>query len=228
MTNSCPYIVSTDDGTNYCRLAEQGAFGLRDKNGQRIEVSGVNLNSYTVGKAKPIQSWGQGHTLVNTSTPMDELRTASAEARLGGRLWERMEDAGRRELADNPMAEQAEFYEAMIREVAAWLRSEYPGREGYGTAWANLLEQEANRSTDEGTNYCQLAEQGAKSPTAPAPLEVPKELIRKWINHNGKMNERNERYSTDWEMVITDAARWGQRQGANGIADELKNRLEQG
>lgn len=34
---------------------------------------------------------------------------------------------------------------AAIREVAAWLRSEYPNREGYGTAWANLIEDEANR-----------------------------------------------------------------------------------
>ena len=34
---------------------------------------------------------------------------------------------------------------AAIREVAAWLRSEYPRREGYGTAWASLLEREANR-----------------------------------------------------------------------------------
>ena len=34
---------------------------------------------------------------------------------------------------------------AAIREVAEWLRSEYPRREGYGTAWANLLEIESNR-----------------------------------------------------------------------------------
>ena len=33
---------------------------------------------------------------------------------------------------------------AAIREVAAWLRAEYPQREGYGTAWANLLDNEAN------------------------------------------------------------------------------------
>jgi hypothetical protein len=37
------------------------------------------------------------------------------------------------------------FGRDVIREVAAWLRSEYPRREGYGTAWANLIEQEANR-----------------------------------------------------------------------------------
>jgi hypothetical protein len=34
---------------------------------------------------------------------------------------------------------------AALREVAAWLRSEYPRREGYGTAWADLIEQEASR-----------------------------------------------------------------------------------
>jgi hypothetical protein len=34
--------------------------------------------------------------------------------------------------------------DAVLREVAEWLRSEYPQREGYGTAWANLLDNEAN------------------------------------------------------------------------------------
>ena len=34
--------------------------------------------------------------------------------------------------------------EAVLREVAEWLRSEYPQREGYGTAWANLLDSEAS------------------------------------------------------------------------------------
>jgi hypothetical protein len=37
------------------------------------------------------------------------------------------------------------FGRDVILEVAAWLRSEYPRREGYGTAWANLIEQEASR-----------------------------------------------------------------------------------
>ena len=43
-----------------------------------------------------------------------------------------------------PLDAEAEARSA-IREVAAWLRSEYPQREGYGTAWAGLLEREANR-----------------------------------------------------------------------------------
>ena len=34
---------------------------------------------------------------------------------------------------------------AAIREVAAWLRSEYPTAAAPGTAWANLIEEEANR-----------------------------------------------------------------------------------
>jgi hypothetical protein len=34
---------------------------------------------------------------------------------------------------------------AAIREVAKWLRSGYGGREGYGTSWAGLIEEEANR-----------------------------------------------------------------------------------
>jgi hypothetical protein len=63
----------------------------------------------------------------------------TTEARPAERLWERMEDAGRRELDDNPHAEQAEFYQAMLREVAAWLRT---GRLLHA---AELLEQEADR-----------------------------------------------------------------------------------
>jgi hypothetical protein len=35
--------------------------------------------------------------------------------------------------------------ESVLREVAEWLRSEYPQWEGCGTAWANLLDNEANR-----------------------------------------------------------------------------------
>ena len=34
--------------------------------------------------------------------------------------------------------------EAVLREAAEWLRSEYPQREGCGTAWANMLDNEAN------------------------------------------------------------------------------------
>jgi hypothetical protein len=40
---------------------------------------------------------------------------------------------------------QLAIAEAVLREVAEWLRSEYPQRQGYGTAWANLLDNEANR-----------------------------------------------------------------------------------
>jgi hypothetical protein len=35
--------------------------------------------------------------------------------------------------------------EAVLREVAEWLRSEYPQRKGFVTDWANLLDNEANR-----------------------------------------------------------------------------------
>jgi inactivated superfamily I helicase len=38
------------------------------------------------------------------------------------------------------------YARAAIREVATWLRENYPRREGYGgTAWANLIEEEADR-----------------------------------------------------------------------------------
>jgi hypothetical protein len=79
-------------------------------------------------------------TGASPTTP--ELRAASAEVRPAERLWERMEKAGQRELDDNPHAEQAEFYEAMIREVAAWLRE---GGDYSADAWADLLEREVFR-----------------------------------------------------------------------------------
>jgi hypothetical protein len=72
-----------------------------------------------------------------------ELRAAGAEARPAERLWERMEKAGQRELDDNPHAEQAEFYEAMIREVAAWIMDN-PGPNSAWSAVARDLMDEAD------------------------------------------------------------------------------------
>jgi hypothetical protein len=43
-----------------------------------------------------------------------------------------------------PRRVQQAIAEAVLREVAEWLRSEYPQREGFGTDWANLLDNEAN------------------------------------------------------------------------------------
>ena len=69
----------------------------------------------------------------------------TTEARPAERLWERMEDAGRRELHDNPHAEQAEFYQAMLREVAAWFTTITPrGSEAWRMA-SEVLRQEADR-----------------------------------------------------------------------------------
>jgi hypothetical protein len=51
-----------------------------------------------------------------------------------------MEEAGRRDLDDNPHAELAEFYEAMIRAVADWLEAR--GNRGS----AAELREEANRA----------------------------------------------------------------------------------
>jgi hypothetical protein len=55
------------------------------------------------------------------------------------RLWEAMEEAGRRELEDNAHADLAEFYEAMIRAVADWLEAR--GNRGSATE----LREEASR-----------------------------------------------------------------------------------
>jgi hypothetical protein len=52
----------------------------------------------------------------------------------------------------------------------------------------------------------------------PPELDVPQVLARDWINRHGifrtvSTGGQKERTSTDWGMVITEAARWGQRQG---------------
>jgi hypothetical protein len=73
--------------------------------------------------------------------PMTELRAASAEARPAGGLVERVAK-GINWVSPWKHKDEAR---AAIREVAAWLRSEYPRRSGLGIAWANLIEQEADR-----------------------------------------------------------------------------------
>jgi hypothetical protein len=61
------------------------------------------------------------------------------------RLWEAMEEAGRRELEDNPHADLAEFYEAMIRAVADWFTTITPrGSEAWRMA-SEVLREEASR-----------------------------------------------------------------------------------
>ena len=52
----------------------------------------------------------------------------------------------------------------------------------------------------------------------PKQLDVPQVLARDWINRHGTFRTvstggQRERTGTDWGMVITEAARWGQRLG---------------
>jgi hypothetical protein len=60
----------------------------------------------------------------------------------------------------------------------------------------------------------------------PPPLDVLQWLARIWINRHGTFRTvstggQRERTGTDWGMVITEAARWGQRSGwdARGAAE---------
>jgi hypothetical protein len=64
-----------------------------------------------------------------------------------GGLVERVADAiGNADYDDLPPVDLNRIdARAAIREVAKWLRSDYSGREGCGTSWANLIEEEANR-----------------------------------------------------------------------------------
>ena len=71
-------------------------------------------------------------------TAMDEPREASLLDRVTWLIAKRFSES-------SPGTDCTPFGRDVILEVAAWLRSEYPRREGYGTAWANLIEQEANR-----------------------------------------------------------------------------------
>ena len=43
MTDSCPYIVTTDEGTSYCRLAEQTAIAAKLED--RLEALEHKLNT---------------------------------------------------------------------------------------------------------------------------------------------------------------------------------------
>jgi hypothetical protein len=65
----------------------------------------------------------------------------------------------------------------------------------------------------------------------PPELDVPQVLARDWINRHGTFRTvstggQRERTGTDWGMVVTEAARWGQRQGwdARGATTGLAER----
>ena len=117
---------------------------------------------------EPVEDWGKEHTLAKPEpTPpavdrvlalQDQIRDGSltlakALEKINGEPIERarrttylVEKIRVRMIQEqkNSNSWQA-LAEAVLREVAEWLRSEYPQREGYGTAWANLLDNEANR-----------------------------------------------------------------------------------
>ena len=96
------------------------------------------------------ESWANGPT----SSCIVELRdrVEALEAAALGRHGESADSAAALSLADRvartifstPDSFKDEA-RAAIREVAAWLRSEYPAAAAPGTAWANLIEEEANR-----------------------------------------------------------------------------------
>ena len=127
------------------------------------------LHSYKVGPAEPVEDWDKGHTLAkNEPNPpaanqvlalQDQIRDGSltlAEAlkKINGEPIEStrrttylVEKIRVRMIQEqkNSNSWQA-VASAVLRDVAEWLRSEYPQREGFGTAaWANLLDNEANR-----------------------------------------------------------------------------------
>jgi hypothetical protein len=89
---TCPHIVSSDEGTSYCRLAEQ----TQDKLDRLIALD----------RDDP-----------TPDAAMTELRAASAEARPAGGLVERVEEAIITGMVDG----DRHAARAAIREVAKWL-----------------------------------------------------------------------------------------------------------
>jgi hypothetical protein len=61
------------------------------------------------------------------------------------RLWVAMHQAQERELADNPMADHAEVYSAMIRAVADWLDDDKEADIWSPSGAAGRLRVEADR-----------------------------------------------------------------------------------
>jgi hypothetical protein len=116
-----------------------------------VPVSGVySTINYKVASVSKVDDgvWTVRAVRVGTSdsepapTADDQLTLVD---RVANALYSVPEPAGGvRSLAAYSVALPAAEARAAIREVAEWLRSEYPQREGFGTAWANLLDNEAN------------------------------------------------------------------------------------
>ncbi len=153
---TCPHIVSGAEGTSYCRLAEQTAAPVTLMDGLRAASAEARPGGLVERDPECVASWPDcyegGYDPRCCRFPKScscSVRRSQPgpipEARPGKRLWERMEEAGRCELADNPMAEQAEFYQAMIREVAAAALQMHPDKNLTWERVALWLHQEADR-----------------------------------------------------------------------------------
>ncbi len=132
-------------GTDWGRVITEAA-----RWGQR---QGWDARGATTGLAErqappPLRCPG-AHTIAECGGPCEQdfrlcdcglLQQLNPKPPASKRLWEAMEEAGRRDLDDNPHAELAEFYEAMIRAVADWLEAR--GNRGS----AAELREEANRA----------------------------------------------------------------------------------
>lgn len=115
MTATCPYIVTSDEGTSYCRLAE--------------------VNSQPTPNSNQIR---------NTDHIGDANKMVNSSARLTGSLVERVAVAISRCEDSSCWDDEAVNWEpearAAIREVAEWLREERGWIYGAG-----VLEEETER-----------------------------------------------------------------------------------
>ncbi len=113
---------------------------------KRLADLDAALQRYRDANLEPPGEWlEERHDLVDSLRRHRPAEARPAVSHPPRRLWEAMEEAGRRELEDNPHAELAEFYEAMIRAVAAWLEEQENDLYQLGDA-LNLLEREANHA----------------------------------------------------------------------------------
>ena len=97
--------------------AQGGSIDLSHLSEPGRERPATRLLSYKVGKAEPIENWGEGHTLVDPpATTAKPNHPAKPDSSLVGRVAAAITGDG-----DDPINWKPEA-RAAIREVAAWLR----------------------------------------------------------------------------------------------------------
>ncbi len=128
--------------------------------------------------------------------------------------WDDAEFYGSPERHPRPCSEYACILE---------LRARVEALEGFLLELTSTVSSAALDAADainDHASHIEALEQGAAPASEPPPLDVPQSLARDWINRHGTFapvggvsGNWKQRTGTEWGRVITEAARWGQRQG---------------